>query len=71
MNDLGSSHIRASRITNKIPKSVKGGDILTTVKWKEFSYKRRLINLHFTKVNNIYIIAEIKTSSKRRSTLEI
>ena len=38
MNDLGSCHIRAARIINRVPKTVKNEDVLTTVKWNDLSY---------------------------------
>ena len=48
MNDLESCHIRAARIINRVPKTVKNEDVLTTVKWKDLAcmYKRRLASLH-------------------------
>ena len=35
MNDLESCHIRAARMINKVPKTVKNEDVLKTVKWRD------------------------------------
>ena len=66
-NDLESCHIRAARIINRVPKTVKNEDVLTTVKWKDLAYvsKRRLACLSHQVYNN-NIIEEILGLFKKK-----